>query len=227
MKNILEYLKHPKKYWLTIVLGIIVIFLGYRAMNQDSKILKVDYLSRHSETAVTVNGEKLTFKDMAFYIAYEEMLVEKQAELYNPDDTAKYWNLHIDGEFVRITARQSAMSMAIHDEIFYQMALEEGISLTDQDMVELENNQDDFWSDFADLDGDEKLGVTREDIDSTMEKIAIAQKYQAIYAQLQGADYEDYDFSGELYDSLLEENNYKINKNVWEKLDFGNIILSH
>ena len=36
-------------------------------------------------------------------------------------------------------ARKNAMQMALHDELFYQMAMEEGITLDDNDQKHMDN----------------------------------------------------------------------------------------
>ena len=87
-----------------------------------------------------------------------------------------------NGEFVRVAARKAAMSMAIHDEIFYEMAKERALHLLTTKKAALKNSEKDFWYDLSDIDGAKKLGVEKKDIYSSMEKSAIARKYQEIYA---------------------------------------------
>ena len=72
------------------------------------------------------------------------------------------------------------------------------------------------------------MGVTEEDICSAMEKAALAQKYQELYASMQGEDTASYDFSGDAYEKLLENNyKYKINDEIWDRVDFGDVVLDH
>ena len=217
----------PKKYILTIVLAIIVIILGIYAYNANGNRNKIDYANSLDKIAVTVNGQKLTLEDLAFYVVYEEHEVENEAQVYNPENTNKYWNMHIDGEFIRIAARNSAMQMAIHDEIFYQMALDEGIELTDEEKEYAANTQEDFWNDLEDYGQQDNINIEREVYDEAILKIALAQKYQEIYAELNGRKKEDYNFDKKRYKKLLEENKYKINKSIWERIDMGNISLRH
>ena len=217
----------PKKYILTIVLAIIVIILGICAYNANGNRNKIDYANSLDKIAVTVNGQKLTLEDLAFYVVYEEHEVENEAQVYNPENTNKYWNMHIDGEFIRISARDSAMQMAIHDEIFYQMALDEGIELTDEEKEYAANTQEDFWNDLEDYGQQDNINIEREVYDEAILKIALAQKYQESYAELNGRKKEDYNFDKKRYKKLLEENKYKINKSIWERIDMGNISLRH
>ncbi|MEE1028588.1 MAG: hypothetical protein UH211_07915 [Agathobacter sp.] len=216
-----------KRFGLTIVLGILTIITGVYAYNVGQRRQDINYPEALDEVVAYVDDQAITLKDFAFYVAYEEMNVEEQAYVYEPGNTSKYWNLHIDGEFVRIAARNSAVDMAIHDRIFYDMALEDGVELDDEEMQFLINSQQDFLSDISDYGGLEKLGVDEEVICSSMEKAALAQKYQEVYAELNGKEISDYDFSAEGYKALLADTDYKINKEVLERLDFGNITLEH
>ena len=216
-----------KKHMITVVLLIAVAFTGfiaYRHRIQNSKITYKDHLD---DVVVQVNDRKLTLKDAAYYVAYEEKTVEEQAVVYDPDNTNKYWNLHIDGEFVRVAASNAVVNMLIHDEIFYELAVDDGIELTQEDIDAYENSESDFWSDLTDIDGQSALGITEDDLKETMKKAALAQKYQEIYAQLQNAETTDYDVSGDGYKALLEKTDYKINEKLWDRVDIGNVTLSH
>lgn len=217
----------PKKYILTIVLAIIVIILGICAYNANGNRNKIDYANSLDKIAVTVNGQKLTLEDLAFYVVYEEHEVENEAQVYNPENTNKYWNMHIDGEFIRISARDSAMQMAIHDEIFYEMAVGEGIRLRSEEEKYLAQAEEDFWSDLSEHGGDKRMGISEKDILSTMRKITYAQKYQQIYAELHNDSYEEYDFTGEAYQKLLKKQDYKIHDEVWKRVSFGSVSLNH
>lgn len=217
-----------RKHITTIVLLIAVVISGvYAYRYHQGQKQDIVYREHLDDVAAVVNGNELTFRDLAFYVAYEEQQVEKQAVIYDPDKPNKYWNVHTNGEFIRVTARKNAMSMAIHDEIFYEMALKESITLSDDEKKSLENSQKDFWSDLLDVDGAAKLGVTQDEINAAMEKAAIAQKYQEIYAQLNNADTSDYDFSSGRYKELLEENKYQIKEKMWNRVGMGNVTLDH
>ena len=58
-------------------------------------------------------------------------------------------------------------------------------------------------------------------------KAALAEKYQSIYAQLTDKAFEDYSYGQGAYEELLEQQDYEICKNVWSKIDMGNITLDH
>lgn len=216
-----------KKSILIVVIVICIIAgLGYYSYYTNKMKEILVYKDVLDETAVTVDSKELLVRDMAFYVAYEERTVEDQAEIYNDEDTNAYWNLHINGEFMKVTARKAAMNMAVHDEIFYEMAQAEGISLSEEETATLEQKQSDFWMDLSD-EAKERLTVSQDEINEVMGRMALAQKYQNIYAGMQGAGYEDYDFEGDAYLKLKEQHQVVINEKVWDRLDFGNITLNH
>lgn len=216
-----------KKSILILVIVICILAgLGYYSYHTNKMKEKLVYRDVLDDVVVTVDSKQLLARDLAFYVAYEERTVENQAEIYDDEDTNAYWNLHINGEFMKVTARKAAMNMAVHDEIFYEMAEKEDISLSEEETSTLEQKQSDFWMDLSD-EAKERLTVGQDEINEVMRRMALAQKYQNIYADMQGESYEDYDFEGDAYLKLKEQHQVTVNEKVWDRLDFGNITLIH
>lgn len=215
-----------RKFCLTAVLLAAVIVLGVMAFQRGRLRQKLSLPGSLDQVAVTVDGRELTLRDMAFYIAYEEQLIEEQALIYDPSDTGAYWKVFTNHTFFRTLGRDTAMEMAIHDEIFYRLAEEEGIVLNEEEEKRLANSQYDFWSDLEE-EQRERLGVCEEDIKESLRKLAIAEKYQGILAEMEGREFGAYSISGQTYQELLEKHTYEIEKDVWERVDFGGITVDH
>ena len=73
----------------------------------------------------------------------------------------------------------------------------------------------------------ERLGVDKEKIDRQLEKAALAQKYQNQIASENNSDFDGYSAGAEPYEQILKEHKYKLNEKLWDRVDFGNIILNH
>ena len=202
-----------KRIRFTIILVLILIVVIAFSFQSKEKKEYLVYNEALDKTAVTVDDVSLTLKDIAFYVAYE-------------DNPRQYWNVYTDGQFVKLTAKQAALDMAVHDEIFYQMAVAEGVKLDVTEQEYLENDESDFWSDLEDWQR-EQLGISEEELDSEMEKIALADKYQSIYAEMNQKEYEAYNFNGEAYEALLSEHKYSVNEKVWDRVDFGSVTLDN
>lgn len=215
-----------QKVRFTSVLLMVILILGLVSMASGQKRNYLEYPRALDKTVVVVDGRELTLQDIAFYIAYEENLVEQDALLYSPQNTAKYWNLRSKGTFARVKAKEAVLQMAVHDEIFYRMAEMQGVVLNEQDEAYLLNTQMDFWSDMDEaLTG--QLGVTEEILNESMRKIALAEKYQYLLAEMEGKAFEEYSLSGEAYQKLLEEHPYEIKEKVWERVHFGTVTVEH
>ena len=122
-----------KRLCTTAILVVLLVLTGmefYRSLVNQRGLVYADSLSK---VAVTVDQEELTLYDMAFYVAYQEKEVQKDAVIYNDEKPHKYWNAHTNGEFVRVVAEQAVVDMAVHDELFYRMACEEGIQLDEEE----------------------------------------------------------------------------------------------
>lgn len=212
-----------RRFRFTAVLLLIVVLMGGA---KGRRLDYLDYSDSVDKTAVIVNEKELTLSDMAFYIAYEEQLVEKEAFIYNPQDTGAYWRIHTNGTYIRLAAKEAALNMAIHDEVFYQLAQENGIQLNDKEQQYAANIQADFWSDLPE-GAEEKLGVNEEVLNRSIQKLAIARKYQYLLAEMNGVEETEYDVEGAQYQKLLETQKIKIIDEVWERVHFGSITLPH
>lgn len=212
-----------KKLIVSVLLAVLVLLGCYFGYERRHPLVYQEHLE---DTAATVDGAALTLQELAFYILYEEGQIEQQAKLYNSDNTRDYWNLHVDGIFVRESAKETILEMAIHDCLLYQLAREQGLFLTQEERVYADNMQADFWMDL--LDGQqEKIGVSDEYINGAMEKMALAQKYQRQLAEEAGDTVASYNWEGYGYRQLRQQHDVRINKRVWDRVTVGDISLSH
>ncbi|WP_051604808.1 hypothetical protein [Lachnobacterium bovis] len=215
------------RFLITIILAFVLgLLLLYSKINFNNKRLLV-YSKNLDEICAVVDGDDLTLRNFAFYVAYEEAEVEEKAKVYDSKHPENYWKMHTNGQFIKYAARNAAIDMGVHDYYFYKKALKDKVKLTNEEKKILKNNQLDFWEDLKDRGADKLLGIKKQDIYDTMEKMAIAQKEQYICEQLDGMEEGDYDFNQDAYKELLEKKDYKIVKGVWTRIDFGNITFKH
>lgn len=224
MKTFFESMKKFRVLWIVVIVFAILAFLANETRVSREEIVYYESLDM---VVASVQEEDITLRDFAVYVAHQEAEVQDQAYAYDVDDTRKYWNVRTDMGFVSQVARNEAMSMAIHDELFYQLYQELDLEITEDEMTIIQNDVDDFWNDLVDEEKDTKLGITKEDVYNTMYKIACAQKAQMVYAGINAVDYEDLDYGTEYFMDFLSDYEYKVNDNVLNRLDFGDITLVH
>lgn len=213
-----------KSVWI-IATVLIICLLGMALWNYNDKRDLV-FAEETDKVVLTVDGRDLTLGDIAFYVAFEELKVEQQARIYDYYNPRAYWKMHTDGTFVKEAAMRAVIEMAVHDEIFSRMAQEEGVELSAEEEELLVSRQSDFWSDLTE-DQREKLGVTEDAINLQIRKAALAEKYQNIIAVENNSDFAGYSVGALPYETLLKEHEYTIHKNIWERIGFGDIILTH
>ena len=162
------------------------------------------------EVILTVDHKELKLSELAFYVAYQEQTIEAEALIYNPDNTNEYWNLYANGTFLRDEGKQAVIEMAVHDEIFYQMAVAEGIVLTPRrrkhilPMTGMTSGA--IWR----RTGVRRLVFPRRNCGRVSEKLRLRRSTRFFLAQMQQKDFEEYSFTGEAYARLLEEHTYTV-----------------
>ena len=206
-----------------VVLIAIVVYICYRGFKNREAFVFTDHLD---EVAVTINGEALTYGELSFYVLYVEQKVEKEARVYNPTSSKDWWNSYVNGTFVSVSASRMAMDMAVHDYIMYKLAEDEGITLTDEEEKLVAYRQTDFFEDLYD-EQLERLPVSTDEIDESIEKIAIGEKYQQKLTESLGVNNFEYNYDGYEYKQMLEKD-YKVKvDDGYDKLVFGEITLHH
>lgn len=209
-----------------IILIIFVVVAGAVSLRSAEEKEDLVFAESLDKTAAVVDGKALTLADLAFYIAYQEGEIEKKAYIYNMEDTGEYWKLFNHYVFLRKEGKDAAMDMAIHDAIFYELALAEGIVLDEEEELRLANAQYDFWSDLEE-EQREALGVSEDVIKESMRRLAVAEKYQYVLAAMEGKSFASYSVDGSAYEELLTEHTFEIEEDVWSRTRFGGITVNH
>ena len=208
-----------------LVLITAVLLYGMYVGLQDR--VSLTYSEHLEDVAATVDGKDITLADIAMYVCYVERKVEEDAALYNPENTRDYWNAHINQVSISGGAKKSALGMAVHDRVFYDAAVAQGMTLSEDEEAYVANEIRDFWMDLLD-EQKEHMPVTDEQIEDSIRKMALAQKYQRWLAEKNGRRYAEFDWDGYDYEMLFSAaHTQKINEVIWRRVHFGNITLVH
>lgn len=208
------------------VLLLFVIAMGIYCYKDSESRQPIEVAKNLEKVVVTVDNESLTLRDMTFYIAYQEKEVQDEAILYNPKNPKRYWNTHTNGYFIRTLAKEAVINMVVHDTLFYRLAVENELTLTKEEEVYLTNEVSDFCGDLKEAQY-ERLGVTAEELADTMRKIALANKYQSILAQMEEVPYEAYNYTGENYEAFVSGHEVKVNEGVWDRVTVGKVTVNY
>lgn len=208
---------------LLVLAGVlIVIFVLAAVHNKETENLI--YRDSLSLTAATVDGQVLTLRDLAFYIAYQELKVDEQARIYDPDHPSNYWNAHTNGEFLRVTARKAAVDMMIHDYVYSREAATKGIALDPEEEAMCDSSAYDFWSDLTENQR-EALGIPEEQVYTVCRQIGLAEKYLMELSEENDRDLAVYETGGKAWEEKRDAMDIQTNEQVLKRIQMGQIIL--
>jgi hypothetical protein len=224
MKTFWESMKKFRVLWILVLVFVGMFYIANEVRISREKIIYPESLDM---VVATVQDKDFTLRDFAVYVAHQEEQVQEQALAYDMNNTRKYWNVRTDMGFISQVARNEAMSMAIHDELFFQLYQDLNMEFTEEELIMIRNDAEDFWEDLVDEERDKRLGITSEDVYQTMYKIACSQKAQVVYAGILAVDETDLDYASEEFLDFLSDYEYKVDDKILNRLNFGSITLVH
>ena len=119
------------------------------------------------------------------------------------------------------------MEMAIHDHLFYQLAVEDGMdTLTADEERDLEFAITDFWEDLYEQQWD-KLPCDQDTINEQIRLAAVAEKFQNYLAVNKGPSQAAYKYDGYYYEQIRSQHSIKINNKRWSRCVMGDVTLTH
>lgn len=182
-------------------------------------------MKEHLDTViVTLDEVQITLGELAYYIYAMERVVEEQAVLYAPDDPESYWNAHVNGVFIKLGAKEGVIQAAIRDRLLSQMAAEEGITITPEEKVLLDESAQQEYDAMTDYQKEE-TGLDEKAIKETFYKAGMAEKYAKTLMAREGLSEEEIAVEGSYYQALLAEHAVRIDEKKWDKVEFGKITI--
>lgn len=175
MKDIRKYIK---AYIAIIMMGILILF---SACSKETK--------PYNQTLVlTVDDAKVYLDEMMYHVMLEEMYGQLYATYMGIDHNEDYWNKENEtGVTFREAAKDEAMENAIRYELFYQLALKEGYSLTEEDEEQAQSLVDSIQTGVQ----PEQLKATQLEEDQLVaiqKKIILSTRYYKDYLATLGID---------------------------------------
>lgn len=154
---------------------------------EGAVIALTDELSQ--KTALTVNGTEITAGEMQYYIYNAAMItiygIDKE---FDGNIDGFDWNQKVDGKPIEEVIIETAVENAVSDCVTVQKGKENGISLSDDDLAQL----DDSISQYKEQFGDEAYTLS-------MNSMAItdADGYKKLYQSIVGAQLVDEDIESD------------------------------
>lgn len=126
---------------------------------------------------VSINDHNLYLNDFLYHIYLVEQDGNRMKAYYLENLGKEYWDVTYQGTTVRQIAKNSIIAGVVMYEILYNQASQKGITLNSSEQEDLEKSVESFI-DNSSKKNLEDIGLTREVIETSCQKIALAEKYR-------------------------------------------------
>ena len=224
--------KVTKKQGIIILISMLVFFVacGALVVMISQKLREFNIEDHMDEPVVTIDDNELTLKYASYYIITIETKVNAAALEVYPDNPVKYWtgyyNSNGKNAFIRNIARDECMNAIIRNYIYYLEALDLNLTLTDEEIQELNASVNEKLSALNGYQA-EATDYTNSEFYDILYVEALAKKYTEYRYSLDNTlTEEDFNADGRIYEEIYALHNIDINKNLWERLLFGNVFVN-
>jgi hypothetical protein len=211
-----------------VIIGAVVLFAGIFlfAVFREKGNTPLIYSDNTDRVILTTEGREFTLRDLAFYIGFQEKKVDEQAQIYDPEHPANYWNTHTNGKFLKVLALESAMDMMLHDWYYSKMAEGEGLALNEEEKELASDAAADYVSDLGE-EGLKALGISEEEVSDTCKIIALSEKYIQGLSEASGRDTAVFECGGIAWDEEKEKLKLRYDEELKRRIPMGKITLEY
>jgi len=224
---------NKKAIVIIIIVAVIIVALG-----QIYTILTTFHYEDHlDDTVITIDSTEITLREFGYYIYDIEAYVQEQALQYDSENPSHWWNTHfaagLDSTYICDYAKETAINSCVCDEIYYQLAIQNGLSLDETEKSYAADEANQTYEQMNDY----QLGVTGLNADIILEyrlKQALATKYaQTLLETVDFSSYEDdpntlLSGNGDYFqDVILPDHTVTENSKILDNLYFGKITVNY
>lgn len=171
---------------------------------------------------VSVKETNITMDEMMYHM----LLAKMQGELYGSFlGDENFWKKEIEPKVTMAEQmKQFALDNAIKYEILYQMALEKGYCLTQEEISQCEDKTADIEKTIP-KEQLQALQLSKDAVEKIQEKIALSTRYYEEYIATLATDETEAKLQFEEdYKNLKEEYQVKVNTKAWKQVDITKLV---
>ncbi|MBP9997207.1 MAG: hypothetical protein KBT19_08110 [Lachnospiraceae bacterium] len=228
-KHKIKFKKSVKiAFWALLALAIIASCYVTSERKKASK--NYTYSEHLDETVMTINGTDITLKEMSYYIARSEEIIQDMAVKYNPADPMDFWKTHFsagtDSQFTDAYAKSQAEEMCIYCMIMDNEANQNGLALSEDDKQLAADEAEQMFGQLS----KGALDNTRLDLETICklkEKEQVARNYVLLLADTKNISADELDYHGDYYlNTIRPAYDVQINGAVWNPVKLGKITVN-
>lgn len=222
-----EISEKSKNVITAICVIIIILSIGAFALITADMIVGDGFVYQDSleETILTVGDEAVSLKEISYYILVAESNYNEAAQIYNEENLNSFWNINVNFRFFRKMAKQSVLDACTRDNIYYQQALLEENTLSEEETEEIQEKAAEEMNKLT----EKQLEITEyqmSDMVHVLTKIAYARKYVS-NLMAQGYAEEELDTEGSRYEEIKKDYPVQVNDEIWGKITLGKVTINN
>lgn len=183
------------------------------------------YADSLDDTVLTVEKENISLKEISYYILVAETNYNEAANIYNEENPHAFWNIALNMKYFRNRVKQSVIDACTRDNIYYQQALQEGYTLKEEELEEIEDKALEEISKMTDW----QMKLTEYqmgDMVKVLTKIAYSRKY-AEHLMAEGYTALELDVDGSKYEEIKSEYTVSVNQKIWKNITLGKVTINN
>ncbi|MCR5118796.1 MAG: hypothetical protein K6B44_04150 [Lachnospiraceae bacterium] len=221
-----------RQQYLPVMMSLMMVYLAWVVMSRGSTIKYDEHLD---EVIVSISdgsgySEKISFRDISYYVLTAEREGDKAARLYDEKKPTAYWNLYMNDEgdesgYMSDLARQTVLDAVIRDRIYANEAEKAGYVLDEETKADTEFDAKRLYLGLTEREKD-TLKLDEEGLKEDMLREMLAKQY---ILSLGGGDLTKtfaYDIKGAEYEKIKEGYSIETDTDVYRKLRIGFVTIN-
>ena len=206
------------------ILLVSVLALVYKS------VTKFQYTRFLDEECITTSEGGIKLRDVSYYFMMEEESVNEIALTYDEENPKAYWGLYIDNTFVNVEAKETAINYCIRDILYANLAGEEGMTLSEEELQDIKNQAEEFMQGMTERQ--KELGMTEEDLIYAMSNQKLANNYVIAMAKKDGLTMSEevlsayYGLNSKFYKNLKKEKKVSVDSKMMDNISLGSLTIN-
>lgn len=208
----------------TVILVAMVLTLFYK------KNTAFHYENELNTVAIRTTEENIPLRALSYYFMIEEESVNETALTYDAENPKAYWGLYVNNTFVSDEARDTAINYFLRDHLYYNLAMEEQMSLTEEEWEEVYLKTGDILEGLTEKQ--QSLHMTEEDVQQALMENQLADNYILKHAKEQGLEMTEevlsayYGINSSFFKNLKEEKEVTPDEELLDNIRMGSLTIN-
>ncbi len=226
------------KRGVVIVLLIVAVVLTLWGVDAWRRYHNPFVYEKHLEdTIVTVDGRRVSLRELGYYVYTVETQIDQQARIYNPEDPLDYWNTYfnsgVEGGYISEMAKDAVLGTCVCDLIYEQMAKEQGWELSGEEKEKAGQQAEFLYAKLSESQR-QKTGLTVQLVTEVLQRKALVANFAAEY--FENVDFTGYSgyreelvsYAGEYYQKeILSQHKIEYNDDLAQELHIGRVTTNY